>query len=96
MSIKREMKHYTLEGRLLYKFLMKERVLHLYIEELLKQNSQYSVVKEYKNDKDVLALLSEYSDINYSLHWASTIQGHCFWESLYNKFIGEREKLFKP
>ena len=90
------MKHYSLDGRLLYKFLMKERVLYLYIEELLKQNSKYSGVIEYKKDKDVLALLSDYCDINYSLHWATTIQGHCFWESLYNKFNSEREKLSKP
>ena len=86
-------KKYKLSARLLYKFLMKERVLHLYIEEVLKQNYQQSAAKVYKTNKDVLALLNFYDDINFSLHWASTLQGHYFWEDLNSKFRHECSKL---
>ena len=89
------MQHYNLKARLLYKFLMKERVLHLYIEEVLKQNCEQFAARTYKSHKDVLALLSDYNDINYSLHWASTLQGHYFWEDLNNKFNDELKKFLK-
>ena len=92
------MKNYSLKAKLLYKFLMKERVLHLYIEEVIKQKANYRIVRDFKQEKkNVMELLDCFNDISSSLYWAETTQGHDFWEKLNDESYGfnmRYEKLF--
>ena len=80
------MKNYSLKAKLLYKLLMKERVLHLYIEEVLKQKPNNLIVKEFtRGTKNVMDFLDFFNDIDASLYWEKTTQGYYFWKKLYNK-----------
>ena len=81
------MKNYSLKAKLLYKLLMKERVLHLYIEEVLKQKPNNLIVKEFtRGTKNVMDFLECFYDIDSSLLWMDTTQGHEFWENLNKEF----------
>ena len=76
----------SLRARLLYKFLMKKRALHLFVEELIKQRKDSQVVTEYKNNKlNVIQFLSCYDEITF-LFWHTTPQGHDFWDKLNDEF----------
>ena len=91
------MSMYSLKTRLLYKFLMKNRALHLFVQEVMKQKVEYRIIKEFKQEKkNVMDLLGWFNDINESLYWVQTTQGHAFWKKLndeYYMFYKRYEKL---
>ena len=81
------MSMYSLKARLLYKFLMKNRALHLFVQEVMKQKVDYRIVKEFKQEKkNVMDLLGWFNDINESLYWVQTTQGHYFWKKLNDEY----------
>ena len=83
----------TIRARLLYKFLVKNRALHAYVEELIKQKSFHTIVKDYKENKDLMSLLSRYNNINDSLHWVQTSQGFDFWRDLFLAYLKFEENF---
>ena len=65
---------------------MKERILHLFVQEVIKQKCAYEVVNGFKQGKkNVMELLYIFNDIDRSLYWAETTQGHEFWNKVNNK-----------
>ena len=90
------MSMYSLKARLLYKFLMKNRALHLFVEGLIRQRPNCQVVDEYKNNRlNVIQLLSYYNHFAF-LCWRDTPQGHEFWLKLcfqFYKFIRKNERI---
>ena len=81
------MSMYSLKARLLYKFLMKNRALHLFVQEVMKQKVDYRIVKEFKQEKkNVMDLRGWFNDINESLYWVQTTQGHYFWKKLNDEY----------
>ena len=78
---------YTLRTRLLYKFLVKNRALHAYVTEIIKQKPYSQIVEDYKENKDLMSLLSRFNDIHSSLHWVETSQGWSFWNKLSETFL---------
>ena len=87
---------HSLKARLLYKFLMKERVLHLFVQEVIRQKGNYRIVKEFtQGKKNVMDFLEWFDDIG-SLYWVQTIQGHEFWRRLSDEsymFYKKNEEL---
>ena len=80
------MENYSLKARLLYKFLMKERVLGYFVEGLTKQRENCQVVYKYKSNRlNVIQFLNYYDDILF-LRWRDTPQGHEFWFKLCLQF----------
>ena len=66
---------------------MKNNALHAYVEEVLKQKCSHPIVKDYKENKDLISLLTKYNDINESLHWVETLQGYNFWHELFLAYL---------
>ena len=68
---------------------MKERALHLFVQEVIKQKAHYNTVKEFtRGTKNVMDFLDFFNDIDASLYWEKTTQGHYFWKKLYDKSYG--------
>jgi len=65
---------------------MKERILHLFVQEVIKQKCAYEVVNDFKQGKkNVMDLLNYFDDIDRSLFWVQTNQGHEFWSKMNDK-----------
>jgi len=77
----------TLRTKLLYKFLVKNRALHAYVNEIIKQRPCNQAVKDYKENKDLMSLLNWFNDINSSIQWVQTSQGWSFWNKLSGTFL---------
>lgn len=73
----------NVKGRLLYKFLKKNRCLYQYIYEIVK--SPHSITK-MPNKQNLINFLNVYSDISSAFSWVSTKNGFLYWENLNYKF----------
>ena len=69
---------------------MKERLLRIFVEEVIKQKEDYNAVKDFKRGtKNIMDFLNYFDDIDKSLYWAETTQGHSFWCK-----VNDKSKLF--
>ena len=80
-------------GKYLYKFLVKNRVLDKYLYNLLHQNDDDWRIRDYKEDGNIVRLLSRFGLISSSFTWAKTPQGGDFWCKLNEKELGEVRKI---
>jgi len=66
---------------------MKKGVLRLFVQEVIRQKGNSRIVKDFiRGKKNVMEFLYNYDDIDASLYWADTIQGHDFWGELNDEF----------
>lgn len=80
------MKKHSFKGRLLYKFLKRNRALDNYIKEVCHQKPGYTAVVQYKQNHDILDFFDKFNDINRSLYWRDTPQGHDYWSEMHDRF----------
>ena len=80
------MKKHSFRGRLLYKFLKRNRALEDYIEEVCHQKPGYTAVVQYKQNHDILDFFDVFDDIDRALYWRDTSQGHDYWSDMNHNF----------
>jgi len=77
---------------------MKKRILHLFVQEVIRQKSNSRIVKDFIRGKtNVMEFLEWFNDIDGSLLWVETTQGHDFWNKLndeFNMFYRRNDKTF--
>ena len=75
------------QAQYLYKFLRKHNLFEKWFGNVKKQHPER--FQQYNENHDILELLDMCRNIDYSFCWASTPQGHMFWEKMQRKFVSE-------